>query len=467
MKWLPHSLRWRIQLWHGLLLLLVLLVLGIAAYRLESAHLYRQLDEALQVRMQALHDSLVSKGKRPMPLPNSERPQPAPREFQLSSQAVGLFEASVEPAFYFELWARTGQRLGSSSNAPADLVLPKRDSGEHGPITRVGMREMVQFTPPGECLLVGASDASLQRELRHFTAWLGGIGLVVLALGWLGGWGLATHTLAPILHIRATAQRIAAGHLDERIPIAETESELGNLSATLNETFQRLENAFAEQARFTSDAAHELRTPVAIILGQTQLSLSRPRSAEEARETLETIRRSGLRMQHLIDSLLELAQLDDASAAIRQQPCDLAELSREQLDAIRPLAEEKGLTLESDLHPAPCQADRERIAQILTNLLANAVKYCRPNDHVRLTTAQDNGHILVTVADTGPGIAAENLPHLFERFYRADASRSRATGGAGLGLAICKSIAEAHRGELTATSSEGNGTTFTLRLPGL
>lgn len=140
-------------------------------------------------------------------------------------------------------------------------------------------------------------------------------------------------------------------------------------------------------------------------------------------------------------------------------------LSRENLDEIRPLAEERQIQLHADLAPAACKAHAGHVRQILTNLLANAVKYCRPGDHVRISTHRQNGHAILKVADTGPGIAAEHLPHLFERFYRADASRNRNTGGAGLGLAICKTLAKAHGGHLSVESELEKGTTFELMLP--
>jgi two-component system OmpR family sensor kinase len=300
--------------------------------------------------------------------------------------------------------------------------------------------------------------------MARFTGKIIGYGSIVWLLGLLGGGWVATRAIAPIRDISEAAQRIAGGHLQERIPVAETESELGQLATVLNDTFTRLSTTFDEQARFTSDAAHELRTPVAVILAQTQLALAKPRSMEAHLKTIEMTRRSALRMQELIESLLTLAQTD-APTAMAAQECQLDAISRENLDHIRPLAEARGILLHHDLAPATCCAPPDHITQIVTNLLANAVKYCRPGDSVSLSTQRENGHACLTVADTGPGIAAEHLPHLFERFYRADASRNRVTGGAGLGLAICKTLAEAHGGHISVQSELARGTVFQLRLP--
>ncbi|MGC3988271.1 MAG: ATP-binding protein [Chthoniobacteraceae bacterium] len=265
--------------------------------------------------------------------------------------------------------------------------------------------------------------------------------------------------------ISRAATRIAAGNLSERIHTDESAGELSELARVLNDTFARLEAVFAEQARFTSDAAHELRTPVSVILAQTQLALSRPRSATDYVETIETVQRSAQRMQGLMESLLTLACLDAHSEPLQRQPCDLAVLAAEHLDAIRPLALERGIPLHSELASTVCAVDLDRIGQILDNLLTNAVKYSRPGDEVRLATRLENGSAIVRVSDSGPGIATEHLPHLFERFYRADRSRNRSTGGAGLGLAICKSLAEAHGGSIQVESERGKGTAFTLRIP--
>lgn len=494
MKLLPRSIRWRIQAWHGLVLLAVLSGFGATAYRLQYANAFRHLDGELQSRLALLHDGMGrhpqsggppdarggpgappdgrpgppgNNGFAPPPPPPSgdDAPPPRPPEFHVPAEVDALVASGTAPRCYYKLWSRRGDSLAASDGAPAGVFLPERTTAGVKIRRREGMREAYEYTPPGECMLVGTSEAELHREMARFAAWLFLCGGTVLVLGLAGGWWVATRTLAPIAQIGRAATRIASGHLEERIGVGESESELGQLAVLLNTTFSRLETAFAEQARFTSDAAHELRTPASIILAQTQLALARPRSAEELRETVETIRRAAQRMQSLIESLLALARLDAPSEPLAVRPCDLADLAREQIDLIRPLAEERGITLLEELGPSPCAADPLRLAQILTNLLSNAVKYSRPGDSVRLTTGRKNRHAVLCVADTGPGIAAEHLAHLFERFYRADSSRNRSTGGAGLGLAICKTIAEAHGGAIKVESAVEKGTAFTLSIP--
>jgi two-component system, OmpR family, sensor kinase len=478
MKWLPNSIRWRIQLWHGLLLLLVLTGFGVTAYFFQYENVQGRVDGELRLRLYVLHEQLTrghAGARQPpadeaaalttdllgIPMVEPNRPPPGPSMME---------RAEVQDAFaakdgcYFYIWFRDGSDFDKSPNVPAGLTKPARVASSVFR-NRPGVREAYDFTPPGECLLVGINDTAFRSAMTRFTGEIIGYGSVVLLLGLLGGWWVASRAIALIRDISAAAQRIAGGHLQERIPVAETESELGQLTTVLNSTFTRLANTFDKQARFTSDAAHELRTPVSVILAQTQLALAKPRTIEAHLKTIEMTRRSALRMQELIESLLTLAQADAQTAAPTQE-CQLDAIGRENLDHIRPLAEERGIILHHDLAPAACCAPPDHITQIVTNLLANAVKYCRPGDAVRLSTQRENGHACLIVADTGPGIAAEHLPHLFERFYRADASRNRFTGGAGLGLAICKTLAEAHGGHITVQSELAKGTVFQLRFPG-
>jgi signal transduction histidine kinase len=264
--------------------------------------------------------------------------------------------------------------------------------------------------------------------------------------------------------ISAAAARIATGDLSQRISIAETDSELGRLAEVLNSTFARLQTAFDQQARFTADAAHDLRTPVTVILTQTQSALARERPAEEYRETLEACQRAAQRMRRLIESLLELARLDAGQEPVRRASCDLAQIAGDCLELIRPLAEARGIRIHADLAAAPCQGDAERLAQVATNLLGNAIDYNHEGGEIRITTAEHRGTATLTVSNTGVGISADELPHVFERFRRAD--RARQGGHTGLGLAIAQAIVLIHGGRIGAVSEPGKGATFTVSIGG-
>jgi heavy metal sensor kinase len=308
----------------------------------------------------------------------------------------------------------------------------------------------------------------IRRELasiRQSSLLLLPAGGAVLVLGLAGGWWLSSRVIRPIEDISATATKISTGDLSQRIPAADTDNELGQLAAVLNSTFARLEAAFSQQARFTSDAAHELRTPVSVILTQTQSVLTRDRGTAEYRETLEACQRAAQRMRRLIESLLELARLDAGQEQFKHDRVDLGGTAADCLEMVRPLAAERQITLEADLPKTECVGDPDRLGQVITNLLSNAIHYNHEGGQVRLAARQENGHAVLTVEDTGQGIASADLPHVFDRFWRADKSRSRSNGRTGLGLAIVKSIVDAHGGSIEITSEQGRGTVFTLRLP--
>ncbi len=460
----PESLRWRIQIWHGFLLAAVLTGFAFAAYRHQAANDLRRVDGELRLRVRALADGLP--GPRG---PGGPPPPPgATREFRMPATRAALFEPGEGAGFYYAVWRRDGSVWTRSPAAPTDIEKPARaakDATMPPERSRGLLREAFTFTPPGECLLVGRSIEPEQAALREYARWLAAISGAVLALGLAVGWLISTHAIRPIAVITSTARRIAQGEWSERIPVRERNSELGRLSTALNETFAQLEESFARQSRFTADAAHELRTPVAIILAQAQRVLTRERDAATYQQTLETCVKAARRLQQLTESLLELTTHDAGAIDLKREPCDLADLARETAALVQPIADERRITLTLDLASASTQADPHRLAQVILNLVTNALDHTPAEGRITIRTLLENSSAILTLTDTGPGIAAEHLPRIFDRFYRADDSRNRRTGGAGLGLAISKSIAQAHGGTLEVASSQGQGSTFTLRLP--
>lgn len=480
------SLRWRLQAWHGVPLAIVLAGFAVTAYQFQEAIGLRRVDMELERRLGVLlldlSRSNLGERASPAPPPAGERmmekhpdgtasrahgelPGP-PRELQLNPQHHALFGAGAD-AFYYVIWKRDGRELSRSAASPADTPAPRR--GESPPSAvfrrqRGALREAYRFTPPGECLLVGHSLEPEQADLRRLAGWLTGFSAAVLVGGLAVGWWLAGRALRPIRDISAAAARIAGGDLAQRIDTRDTASELGQLANVLNSTFARLEASFEQETQFTADAAHELRTPVTVILTHTQSALSRERPATEYREALEACRRAAQRMRRLIEALLMLARLD---AGERPSPerVDLALVTGEVLEQLRPLATERSVRLVADLAPVACAGDADQLGRLITNLVSNAIHYNRPRGEVRVALAAENGLVRLSIADNGLGIGPDDLPHIFDRFYRADKSRASAEGRAGLGLAICKSIVALHGGTIEAASQPGVGTTFIVRLP--
>ncbi len=492
-----HSIKWRLQAWHALMLVVVLAGFGFTAYQLDRVNRFQRLDRGLQQRAEIVRRALrESQGSRPRP-PRDEEEQPFPgaprgpfqpprgpenrppplreepmppeagpqRRLQLNDHDQTWFATNNWNVHYYAFFHRDGRLISKSDSAPEHLPPPARGGTNNLVRQRGVFRELITYTPPGEAIVAGLDATGELAELRRLGWLLLGAGGGVLLLGLAGGWWMATRAIRPIADISATASKISAGDLSQRIPAADAENELGQLAGVLNSTFSRLEAAFIRQQQFTSDAAHELRTPVSVILTQAQSTLSRDRSPAEYRETLEACQRAAQRMRRLTESLLELARVDDGPATMQREAFDLAVTTRECLELIRPLADERQVALTPELAPVECQGDPGRIAQVITNLLSNAVDHTPAGGQVRITTQVEYGMAILMVADHGPGIAPEHLPHIFDRFYRADAARTSAQGRSGLGLAISKAIVTAHGGTIEVASEAGKGATFTVRLP--
>jgi len=479
------SIRWRLLAWHGLILAVVVAGFGFTAYQLEYAQRLRRIDNELQQRSSLLIGAvrpLPPKGgaptpdsrprERPGPDRHSAGPPPeedssADSELRFPPNIAAQFDTSVTNASYYIVWLSDGRLQTRSANAPDDAPVPQREGADQwqSARTRGPLREFIRFTPLDRCVLVGRSIGADLVELRRLGWLLVLAGATVLALGLAGGWWVASRAMRPIEDISATAAKISTGDLSQRVNTADTDNELGRLAGVLNSTFARLESAFAQQKQFTADAAHELRTPLAVVISEAQTTLARERTAAEYRETVEACLDTAQQMRRLTESLLELARFDAGPNRLQCAPLDLAEAARACVQLIHPLADPRGIRLVLNLAPAEARGDAELLNRVITNVLTNAIHYNKPKGEVRVSTRSENGAAVLTVADTGQGVTPEDLPHIFERFFRADKSRSRANGRAGLGLAICKAIMDAHGGSIEVASEPGEGTAFAVHLP--
>ena len=290
---------------------------------------------------------------------------------------------------------------------------------------------------------------------------------LVLLLASAAGYWTSRRALAPVDQITHAAQRFSTRNLSSRILVPKSGDELQRLSETLNAMLGRVENAVNQITEFTADASHELRTPVTVMRTRTELALRHPRSPDEYRETLEHLHSELVQTSELIDKLMLLARADAGANLLRFSSVDLAGVVRQVLSQTAPLAEAKGLEIEAQVGDRPIwvEADKELLQRLFTILIDNAVKYTPAPGRIVVELGSETGAAMAVVRDTGIGIAAADLPRVFERFYRSDKARSRETGGAGLGLSIARWIAEAHHGSLQAESISGSGAAFTLTLP--
>jgi heavy metal sensor kinase len=461
-----RSIRWRVQFWHGLLLAVVLGALGLAVWRMEAARREERIDDEIYRR--AFLVNAAQRGERAKPAGSASADDDDGRPKRTSASRVPLAqvlsEADLARGFYYVIWRKNIEpRYLASSNAPEGV--PRPDAVNDGHRTRGDLREAFINPQPEDYALVGRSIAADRAELRRLALWFAAVGFALWAVLVLSGWWMIGRLLRPVGEIARAAEEIAGGDLSRRIETRDTGSELGRLASVLNNAFARLEAAFAQQGSFTADAAHELRTPVTVILIQVQGALAAGGLTADQREIFQACERAAKRMRGLIESLLQLARLDAGEEARGHEASDLAGLAAESLSAIRPLAETRGIVLEAELRPAPLQADVGCLAQVITNLLTNAIHHNRDGGEVRVAVRAVEGWAELVVADTGVGIAAEHLPHIFERFYRVDKARTSHLGRTGLGLAITRAIVVAHGGTIEVKSTVGVGTTFTVRLP--
>ncbi|HEX6699347.1 MAG TPA: HAMP domain-containing sensor histidine kinase [Gaiellaceae bacterium] len=323
----------------------------------------------------------------------------------------------------------------------------------------------------GSKLVVAAPLNEVEASLHHLLLIELLVSLaVVAAIVGLGLW-LVRLSLRPLVRIEETAGAIAGGDLSRRIEDVDQRTEVGRLSAALNAMLGQIEQAFAERTaseqrlrRFVGDASHELRTPLASVKAYAELfergARDRP---EDLARAMAGIEREAERMGVLVDDLLLLARLDQGRPLDRKE-VDLAEVAREAVDVARVLEPGRPLALEAP-EPVVVEGDPERLRQVVDNLLANVRAHTPATAAAKVTVARDDGQVVLEVADEGPGLTDEQAERVFERFYRGDASRTRAEGGTGLGLAIVAAIAHAHHGDVTVERGNGAGVAFRVSLP--
>ena len=471
-----HSIRWRILAWNFALLAATSAVLLVAFHRHERTARLQELDLRLRREMTRGMGAIAELA----PGVAGPRDMTAPRP-GTSAQRAGRARQAVADIVEAGVWVVVADELGAEAlrtpNAPAgreliDLGLAALSAGEEDgkarpqdlTVTLADQRVLLHRPPGRSTAFFGAATGPMEAELAALARSLFLAGLAVVVVGCGIGWVLAGRSLRPIDRIAADAEGIAAGDFDRKIDVEDTESELGRLAVVLNDTFGRMNAAREHMAQFTADASHELRTPLTVILSDSQGALRQERTPAEYRATLEGIRLSALRMKSISDALLELAQ-GDAGKPVVRDPCDLADLADESVALLQRIATEHGAKLVARLEGAPVLGDAGRLGRVILNLTVNAILHNEPGVTVTVSTDVVEGMSELRVADDGRGIAAADLGGIFERFRRVDASRSRHTGGAGLGLAIVRQTVEAHGGTIAVTSEVGKGTVFVVRLP--
>ena len=290
------------------------------------------------------------------------------------------------------------------------------------------------------------------------------IGMIVF--GWVGSMWIARMALAPVTALGHTAANVSAQSLDTRVFLDAPYKEFQQLARSFNNMFERLQRSFESQRRFIEDAAHELRTPLTAMKGNVEVALQRERSTKEYQDVLSTSLGQVEHLARLVKALLTLTKFSGDHPPIHLHPVRLEPLITELISELSILAEEKGCPISAQLQNVPpIPGDVGQLKQLVINLLDNAIRHTPQGGSVTVSLQSSVDTVQLTIEDTGTGIPPEHLPHIFERFYRADQARDRESGGTGLGLAIAKEIAMAHHGLIEVRSRVGKGSTFIVTLP--
>lgn len=492
---MASSLRRRLQVWYGLVLLGLVLVFGVLLF--SRIRVMRM--GGVDIELTALADFLDAnlRGMPPGVLgeqggDTAEGPvdpearlfghhEPSPLEIDRRMANLDFPEVSGRSRldttrpdvsgredWYFAIVRGDGKILRATPNAPAVADLPPAgDTPVRRPLFQTvgSVRQARMNGPRRSWIVVGKSMRVELSELRQLGLQLVGLGAAVVAVGLAGGWWISGLIVSPVRRISEQAEAVSEKNLSQRIDVNDIDEELRGLASTLNTTFDRLEEAFAQQVQLTADASHELRTPLSVMRTQAELALSKTRTPDEYREALTGCLEAARRMTKLVDKLLTLARSDAGQLIQKREVVILNTLVSEVVEELRPLAAARRVKLEARIAPTVVRGDATNLARVAMNLISNAIYYNVPEGRVDVELKSDTQSVVLTVRDTGRGIPVEAQEQLFSRFFRADTSRARASGGHGLGLAITKAVVEAHGGYIDFTSNEKQGTTFRVSLP--
>jgi two-component system, OmpR family, sensor kinase len=461
-----RSVRFRLVAWYASLLLILLLLFGGFVYLTLERVLERNLHETLAKEAETIGHALLGKISQTGDayvideIEEHFAPRTTSHFLRVTRDDNSILYQSGEPQDgTFDPASVTAARLGeppswqeeSMPNGKKLFVYSMTYSNA------AGMRYSIQ---------AGASNNQIDQILRGLLLSLIIVLPLIVGAAIGGGYFLMRSALKPLGHIAVTAEKITSRSLNERMPQIDTGDEVEQLAASLNRMMARLEESFHHVHRFSADVSHEIRTPLAILRAELEGLLQETELQPESRNSVGSALEEAERLSRIAEQLLEMTRLETGEVLSAFTRFDLAEMTRTAVEQMRLLADERqvGLRFEGT-EPVHVLADPIRVRQVVVNLVDNAIKYTSPGGAISVSSVRMDAKAILEVTDTGIGIPAEAIPHVFERFYRVDGARSRQLGGTGLGLAIVKSICTAFGGTVAVQSTMGSGTTFRVELP--
>ncbi len=462
------SIKAKIIIFYMAVLFLTLSVLGALLYFSLSKIVYDSVDANLLSKATALA-TLVS-------LDAGDK-----TEFRFSDEIMWEYN-SPNAGSFFQIRRLDGTTLKkSASMGKRDLPFTAPDRKTSFEFVRLRRRpaRLINFYVPNEkvdqdlsdnkeegLVIQCAEDIRYQVNLMKrysITLFLSILSILVVSAS--GGFLIAHRALTPIKNISETIDKISESNLSERMSVEDIPQELRILASSFNRTFDRLEMAFIRQKQFAADASHELRTPLSVILSQSEIILRKDRTADEYRNSLAAIKEAAIMMSEIVRKLLALAKLSSENFELRFERINLCEVINESVKLLSPLAEHKGVSINiSPAIPLVVCGDRSLLSELFNNLIGNAIKYNVPNGKIYINIIKEPELIVAEIRDTGIGIPENDLAKVFDRFYRVDKSRSRESGGSGLGLSICNEIVKLHNGRIEIQSKMDEGSTVSVYL---
>ena len=464
-----RSLRFRLTASYVVLFTITLLGLGVVVRSVLRSVLYRQSESTLNQQWNVVRAFLRAEQGAPVWAYDKEDPEETAIVAGLRS---GVFlmartttgEVLEVPENYRELIDLSPTEIRRRAQMNASGFEKRRDQYNADYILRQGIfvdGNTSFFVVIGQSL--EADEAIIDQFTRYYFFFVP-IGIAAICLL---GWFSAGRALRPLADVANAAQAITGQKLSLRLPERGAEDELDHLIATFNGMVARLEQSFAQIRQFSTDVSHELRTPITIIRGHLEVALMTAERPEQYQEAIQTALQDAERLGNVVRALLQLSQAESGQLALHRVPVDVAAIATEMSEHLLLAAEDKAQELITDFpDPAVALADRVQVERLITNLLSNAIKYTPVGGQIRLSVRNEKGRVLLTVSDSGQGIPAEHLPHIFDRFYRVPGSASSPEKGLGLGLSFVNWIVKAHEGTIEVESKPGQGSRFAVSLPG-
>ncbi len=502
-RYLRVPLRVRLTVWYSLVLAIALFAFALFSYWTVSGSLYNNADSMLAevsdfVNETLVHTIGVNKADENHPVTNTgitgdEKKNPTSRLLRRDSTRKDSLTILLQKVDYSTLWSEINKNLFLRSRSfyiqIADtmgtviwrsrnlgrLQLPTYEDVSVGQDTgrifltarKAPLRMRVQTMQSAIAqVTIGYNLTEVDEILQHLSdAFRIGFPIsILLALG--VGYLLARYSLRQVDIITNSAKRITAENLSKRLPLPTTNDEIARLTTTLNEMIARLEGSFTQVRQFTSDVSHELRTPLAILMGELELALRHDLDAEEFQSMIASALEEVIRLSKMVTSLLEISRAESGQVKLNRTMFDISRMTSDICDDMEILAEDKRVILEKNIQPfVTIVADESRLHQALLNVIDNAIKYTSVGGVVRVSLSTKSKMTRIDITDNGVGISEEDLPYVFNRFFRVDKARSSDVVGSGLGLSIVRWIIEAHRGTIGLKSELGIGTTVTITIP--